>query len=228
MHTLSLMHPTMYKKENLRLPKRIVKQLKEVSRLSTKNKWEYAGGISLKCNENEYLFGDLTHTTSKHRDTVSINEIEGVWPAVITYHTHPGVAVNDSKISERDEIFTTLPSNPDFEAFIRGFPDMHTNIICDLHGYYVIDILESIKNKKSPIPLCVAYAMDEFRKRPTMRHKSFSEERCEYFSTTMYDWRSTINFELNYYLRNKFGISIHYYSYDDTPAIISIDLDNID
>ena len=221
------MHPTMYRKENVRLPTKIVKQLKEVSRLSTKNKWEYAGGLSVEFNNNEYTFGDLSRTTSKKRTTVSLGEIEGVWPTTITYHTHPGVVLNDTKISDRDNIFTTLPSHADFEAFIRGYPDMHTNIICDLHGYYVIDIFESVKNKKTPIPLCVSYAMDEFRKRPTMRNRSFSEDGCEYFSTTMYDWRSTINFELNYHLRNKFGISIHYYNYDDTPAFISIDRDNI-
>ena len=66
------MHPTMYRKENVRLPTKIVKQLKEVSRLSTKNKWEYAGGLSVDFNNNEYTFGNLSRTTSKKRSTVSL------------------------------------------------------------------------------------------------------------------------------------------------------------
>jgi hypothetical protein len=227
MHALSLMHPTMYRKESVRLPTNIVKQLKEVSRLSTKNKWEYAGGVSVNFNNNEYTFGNLSRTTSKKRSTVSLDDIESVWPNTITYHTHPGVALNDSVIDDHNEIFTTLPSNADFESFILGYPEMHTNIICDLHGYYVIDIFESFEKKNSPIPVCVSYTMGEFRKRPIINHKVFSEDNCEYFSTTIHDWRRIINFELNYHLRKKFGITIRYYGYGDIPGFVSIDRDNI-
>ena len=45
------------------------------------------------------------------------------------------------------------PSNADFESYIKGSPKMQVNRICDSHGYYVIDILNSAYNRASPLLL---------------------------------------------------------------------------
>lgn len=44
----------------------------------------------------------------------------------------------------------------------------------------------------------------------------------EYFKTSMKEWKNMINNELHVYMLNNFGISIKYYGYDDSPAVITI------
>ena len=74
------------------------------------------------------------------------------WVHAPIAHIHPSV-LKEFPEESKYTIFTTLPSAADFEAFIKGFPDMSgVNIICDAHGYYVIDIFDSIKKKKLPLP----------------------------------------------------------------------------
>jgi len=122
----------------------------------------------------------------------------------------------------RYTIFTTLPSAADFEAYIKGFPDMQVNIICDAHGYYVIDIIDSIKKKRLPLPHQVDIIMREVRYEDFLLKRSFGEERCEYFHTELLEWKVYVNDVLCPRLRALFGISIRFYGYEDTPPNVII------
>ena len=119
------------------------------------------------------------------------------------------------------QIFTTLPSNADFEAYIKGFPKMQVNLICESHGYYVIDILESSYNMAAPLPESVYEYMRKLRSQPFMRIGAFSDDGIEYFATTLKNWKTYINEQVNKDMMKLFGISIRYYGYSDEPPIVT-------
>ena len=119
-------------------------------------------------------------------------------------------------------VFTTLPSNADFEAFIKGFPEMQVNIICDSHGYYVINILKSAYMRASPLPEAVHEYMRKVRSTPFMRICVFSDNGIEYFQTTIKNWKREINDYVDPEMMKLFGVSIRYYGYDDDPPIVTV------
>ncbi len=217
-----------FRPQRVKIPRKVIHELKHISDLSSRKKWEYAGSIACTFKGNQVCFSKPTFVTSRNRRRVTIDTIELVWPSLISYHTHPAVVQPHVLNYDSSEIFTTLPSNSDFDVCICGFPGMQINIICDAHGYYVIDILEAAENDKIPIHQSVVRFMNDFRQETFMREHAFSEDGLEYFHTTLTEWKRVINTELNQQLRDLFGITIQYYAYTEEPPIVTIDRDSIE
>ncbi|AFC35078.1 hypothetical protein OtV6_170c [Ostreococcus tauri virus RT-2011] len=210
---LSGSYVTPFRKRRVKLSRTSVDKLKKVSRLSYINQWEYAGKI-----DN----GKVSYVTSKCRSSVKSKEIEQIWYSEMGFHTHPGLGEDHKVITENTPIYTTLPSNSDFEAYIKGFPEMQCNIICDAHGYYVIDILKSVDHNTLPLPEAVNNYMLRLRRTPFMRINVFSDDGLEYFHTTLKNWKRHINSEVHRDMLHQFGISIRYYGYDDEPPVFTV------
>jgi len=206
------------RRQRMKLSHEVVHNLKEISKISSVKRWEYAGGIEY----DNFKFSTPTRITSKKRNTVDTCEIEQVWYSEISYHTHPGVGYHEECIGEKTPIYTTLPSNADFEVYIKGFPKMQVNIICDSHGYYIVDVLKSVYNRTTPLPEAVYEYMRKLRSRPFMRICAFSEDGVEYFHTTLQNWKRYMNEEVNPEMIDLFGVSIQYYGYDDDPPNVTI------
>ena len=133
-----------FKPQRVQIPREVIRDLKHISDLSSRKKWEYAGGIGCKIKGKFATFSKPSFVTSKNRRTVKLKEIETVWPSLISYHTHPAIVQPQNIQHDSDKIFTTLPSNSDIEVCILGFPGIQTNIICDAHGYYIIDMIHAV------------------------------------------------------------------------------------
>jgi len=216
---LGVVRPNMaLRRQRMKLSHEVVHNLKEISKISSVKRWEYAGGIEY----DNFNFSTPTRITSKKRNTVDTREIEQVWYSEISYHTHPGVGYHEECIGEKTPIYTTLPSNADFEVYIKGFPKMQVNIICDSHGYYIVDVLKSVYNRTTPLPEAVYEYMRKLRSRPFMRICAFSEDGVEYFHTTLQNWKRYMNEEVNPEMIDLFGVSIQYYGYDDDPPNVTI------
>lgn len=205
-------------KVRIRLTREVIRNLRDVSKLSSAKQWEYAGGFTYTKSK----FTTPSRITSKKRNKVAHEEISKVWYSEISYHTHPGIGYSEDTPCQNTPIFTTLPSNADFEAYIKGFPQLQVNIICDSHGYYVIDILKSAYTKSVPLPEAVDAYMRKLRSRPFMRISAFSDEGSEYFQTTLKNWKTQINEEVSKEMLDLFGISIQYYTYFEDPPQITI------
>jgi hypothetical protein len=188
--------------------------------LSSKNRWEYGGKVKYDRCMN---YKGLTYVTSKERARVDASVLESEWSdAPIAYHTHPSfLQVIPDEVGPT--IFTTLPSDADFESFIKGFPDIQVNIICDARGYYVIDIFDAAKKGTVPVPEGVFSLMKEVRYEDFLLKRSFGEDRCEYFSTDLREWKWFINEDLHPRLNELYGVSIKFYGYDDEPPTVIID-----
>jgi hypothetical protein len=216
---LAIMRPNMaVRRKRIKLSRRVVHDLKEVSKLSSVKQWEYAGNIKYK----NFKFSKPSVVTSKKRNCVEGPEIERVWYSEMSFHTHPGIGHHDGTACENTPIFATLPSNADFEAYIKGFPEMQVNIICDSHGYYMIDILKSVDHNTLPLPEAVNNYMLRLRRTPFMRINVFSDDGLEYFHTTLKNWKRQINSDVHRDMLHQFGISIRYYGYDDEPPVITV------
>tara|TARA_B110000305_G_scaffold224864_1_gene270834 strand:+ start:562 stop:1212 length:651 start_codon:yes stop_codon:yes gene_type:complete len=206
------------RKKRIKLSREVIHNLKEISKLSSVKQWEFAGNIEYK----NFNFSRPTLVTSKKRNRVESPEIERVWYSEISYHTHPGIGWHGESVSHDTPVFTTLPSNADFEAYIKGFPKMQVNIICDARGYYVINILKSAYIRASPLPNAVQEYMRKMRSTPFMRICAFSDDGVEYFQTTIKNWKRQINEGVNEDMMKLFGISIKYYGYDEDPPIVTV------
>jgi len=216
---LGVVRPNMMlRRQRMKLSHEVVHNLKEISKISSVKRWEYAGGIEY----DNFKFSTPTRITSKKRNRVDTREIEQVWYSEISYHTHPGIGYHEWTMCENTPIYTSLPSNADFEAYIKGFPKMQVNIICDSHGYYIIDVLKSVYKRASPLPEAVYEYMKKLRSRPFMRIGAFSEDGVEYFHTTLQNWKRYMNEDVNPEMIDLFGISIQYYGYDDDPPNVTI------
>lgn len=225
--SLCAIQPRMFQKKRVKLPRKVVNDLKYISDLSCRKKWEYAGNVNCEMLGNLAVFSKPSFVTSMKRDGINSTTIELVWPALITYHTHPCATIPNKVDYSKDKIFVTLPSNQDFEAYITCFPYMQTNIICDAHGYYVIDLIDAAEKKKVPVPAGVNRIMQDFRQLPKLQEMVFSEDGLEYFESTMNTWKRLINIQLNQKMRKILGINIRYYGYGDEPPLITFDLDNV-
>jgi hypothetical protein len=204
----------------LHISKSVVKDLKSVSKLSSKNRWEYGGKVKYDRCMN---YKGLTYATSKERARVDSSVLESEWSdAPVTYHTHPSLLkVIPDEVGST--IFTTLPSDADFESFIKGFPDIQVNIICDARGYYVIDIFDAVKKGTVPVPEGVFSLMREVRYEDFLYSRGFGEDNCEYFYTDLHEWKWFINEDLHPRLKELYGVSIRFYGYEDEPPTVIID-----
>jgi len=219
-------------KINIRLPINVVNDLERINNLSSIERYEYAGKINFEGNNSQVKFNAPTRLTSRNRGKISSEIVNLIKNYYITYHTHPAASskINNNNNNNQMNInnnsrsrYFTLPSGLDFEAYIKGYPGMQANIISDAHGYYVIDIIEAADIKARPNPKIINRAMEWIRSQPFLRSRNRSVDGYEYFESTIKEWKSTINNELNPYMIHHFGVSVRYYGYNDTnTALISL------
>jgi hypothetical protein len=98
---------------------------------------------------------------------------------------------------------------------------MQANIIADAHGYYVIDIIEAANRQARPNPKMINRAMEWIRSLNFLKTRYRVLDNYEYFESTLTEWKSAIG-ELNSFMLKHFGVSIKYYGYNDTPAVVTL------
>jgi hypothetical protein len=218
-------------KINIKLPRRIVSELRDLNKKSSRNRWEYGGKIEFRPNTNGSMvkFNNPQRFTSQLRNAISTETFQLMQNTYISYHTHPtaytpnnlknNTAMNLNNNTRK--ILVTLPSGADMEAYIGTYPSMQANMISDENGYYVIDLIET-SGREKPNAAEVNRTMEWLRTQPFFQTRYRTLGGYEYFETTLTDWKKSINQELNPFLQRLFGISIKYYGYNDEPAIITL------
>ena len=145
-------------KINIRLPRRIVSELRDLNKKSSRNRWEYGGKIEFRPNTNGSMvkFNNPQRFTSQLRNAISTETFQLMQNTYISYHTHPtaytpnnlknNTAMNLNNNTRK--ILVTLPSGADMEAYIGTYPTMQANMISDENGYYVIDLIETADRER--------------------------------------------------------------------------------
>ena len=218
-------------KINIKLPRRIVSELRDLNKKSSRNRWEYAGKIEFRANPNGTMvkFNNPQRFTSQLRGAIVAETYQLLYNSYIAYHTHPTAYTpnnlkNNNAMNVNNntrKILVTLPSGADMEAYIGTYPNMQANMISDENGYYVIDLIETAGREK-PNAVEVNRTMEWLRTQDFFKSRERVYGGYEYFETTLTDWKRSINQEVNPFLQRVFGISIKYYGYNDEPAIITL------
>lgn len=220
---------------NIRLPRRVVNELRDINKKSSMDRWEYAGKIEFQPNANGTMakFNNPQRFTSQQRAEISAATYGLLYNSFIAYHTHPtaytpnnlrndpSMVVNSGNRTRSNKILVTMPSGADLEAYIGTYPGMQANIISDENGYYVVDLIES-RGRQKPNAVTVNRTMEWIRARPFMRQRFREYGGYEYFETTLSEWKKIMNQGLNAYMKRLFGISIKYYGYNEDPAIVTL------
>jgi len=214
-----LMRPNMaIRKKRIKLSREVVHDLKEVSKLSSSKQWEFAGNIKYK-NFN------LVNQISLHQKNETVLKVPKLieFGILKCHFIHTQVLVIMMGLYVRIHQYSQLsPVMRILKHISKGFPEMQVNIICDSHGYYVINILKSAYMRASPLPEAVHEYMRKVRSKPFMRICVFSDNGIEYFQTTVKNWKREINEYIDPEMMKLFGVSIRYYGYDDDPPIVTV------
>ena len=220
-------------KLNIRLPKRIVKELRDLNDKSSRDRWEYGGKIEFRPNSNRTMvkFNNPNRLTSQLRDQITRETFQMIQNSYISYHTHPTAhtpnnlknnnSMNLNKPNNVRKILVTLPSGADMSTYVTTYPNMQANIIADEHGYYVVDLIETTGREKPSVDE-VNRTMSWFRDQDYLRSRFRLIGGYEYFETTLTEWKNMIVREMNPFMTRLYGISIRYYGYNDEPAVITL------
>lgn len=220
-------------KLNIRLPKRIVKELRDLNDKSSRDRWEYGGKIEFRPNSNRTMvkFNNPNRLTSQLRDQITSETFQMIQNSYISYHTHPTAytpdnlknnnSMNLNKSNNVRKILVTLPSGADMSTYVTTYPNMQANIIADEHGYYVVDLIETTGREKPSVDE-VNRTMSWFRDQDYLRSRFRLIGGYEYFETTLTEWKNMIVREMNPFMTRLYGISIRYYGYNDEPAVITL------
>lgn len=179
----------------------MIQDLKSVSQLSCRNNWEYAGKLNIRPKGPKLVYRGITHHTSKKKDAIDPDVLRVAWDGPVTYHTHPCTL---------DGYHTSLPSDADFKAYIKGFPHLWTNIVCDRDGFYVVRLTDI---EALPVPHRVQEIMGDIRTEPFLWARRVNHEGAEYFETHPEEWTEFVNDDLHPRLLDLFGISVSYHDY---------------
>jgi hypothetical protein len=192
------------------LKKQHLSTFKKMSELSKKNQIEYAGFIDLYNDRNTFV-------TSHKRNCVVNRDVKKIWPKPFAYHTH---TFPELFTIAPGKVLTTLPSDEDFMIYIKLYPYMQANCICDSEGFYYVDIVDAATKLNLPLPHALSKTMNDFRNMDHLREKKKIVEGVEYFETSIVEWKQIINVELNSHLHDLYGLTIKYYTFDEESVVI--------
>jgi hypothetical protein len=193
----------------IRLSKKLVRDLLKIYRKTWDEQVEYAGQITfnLSNTRNSILFNTPTfHTNKKLAGVVfQMNDLN----QYITYHTHP--------VPKDVGPLFTYPSTTDLSLYIRTYPHVQANMILEKNGYYIVDLIETNMNKPR-----ISEVQNEFSK--LISDEKFSRasvtwSNLAYFKTTPERWQKAVNNNIDPIMRKKFGISIRYHFWNELGTI---------
>lgn len=195
------------------MSKNIIEKLHKLYLESQGHKSEYVGIINLRIEGGYAKFNSPTKHTNWH--PMRVVPPSGTENNFIVYHSHP------VPVARNLSVYTvTLPSLEDFVYYVRHFPKIQANIILERNGYYMIDLLEST-NFKLPDPRA---AYDTFT--DLLINKDIEKYQVKYdpvpiaiFSVSISSWQKMFNVYIDRVMRHRYGMSIKYYRYTETPEI---------
>ena len=169
-----------------------------------------------------------TPGTSKLRGAIAAQNVKKFMNGYLSYHTHPSSTVQSpTKINRRTDKFYTTPSINDLLLYIDAYPQMQANLVLDEHGYYIIDIIESVKLNRRPSKTRVQeiyYNFENFMKSQGM--SVVFEEKYLYYRSSPSRWKKVFNEFANQMLTFT-GISMKYYTWEEEPGTITISNKNV-
>lgn len=212
----------------IKLPESVVKNLKKVYVRSSRERVEYAGKVKLDAGNTLVKTIMNSPGTSKLRGAISAENVRKYMFSYLSYHTHPSSTFQSpTKVNRRTDKFFTTPSLEDLLLYIDSYPQMQANLVLDEHGYYIIDIIESVKMNRRPSKVRVREIYNQFQNYMISQGMSIVfEERYLYYRSSHSQWKTLFN-EFARQMLTFTGLSMKYYTWDEDPGTITLSNKNI-
>ena len=200
-----------------RLSRKVIDQLKDVYQKTFTERVEYVGSIPFTVyNTRNYVkFNQPSARTNGI--FASVNPSQEDLTQYIVYHTHP--------VPESNAPLFTLPSEPDFKAYIKYYPSVQANLILEKQGYYVIDLIET--NMQTPDANAVNALFNNLTTGERFRSLQREWGVVGYTRVTRDSWLKFINEYIDPIMRRQFGISVRYYLWSELGTITLLSRDVI-
>ena len=129
----------------------------------------------------------------------------------MTYHTHP------SPPAAPGSTYTSIPSGPDFNAYIRTHRNgvIEANIILEQQGMYVIDVLRPINRDIGEDIFNTI--IEKIRSAGGFNYTV--EDTILVFNLDIGRWKSFTNNTLDPFLVRQYGVSIKFYKWNELPQV---------
>ena len=202
---------------SVRLSRKVVDQLRDVFQKTFNEHVEYVGSIPFTVyNTRNYVkFNQPSARTNGNFASVTPSQED--FTQYIVYHTHP-VPVSNAPLF-------TVPSEPDFRAYIKAYPTIQANLILEKQGYYVIDLIET--NMQIPDANAVVTLFNNLTTGERFRSLQGQWGVVGYTRVTRDSWLKFINEYIDPIMRKQFGISVRYYLWSELGTITLLKRDVI-
>jgi len=200
----------------VRLSRKLINEFRSIYKRSFEKQIEYAGSVRFDVKNTRGLvkFNQPSQTTNYDFKTV-VPKREDL-SSYIVYHSHP--------VPMSNVTLMTLPSDKDYATYINFYPYVQANIILEKHGYYVIDLLESNRFRKPNPKEVYEFFLNEVYKKGNFEKHKMVHRGIMFFKASPRSWQRVVNGYMDPIMRNRFGMSVRYYFYDDDlPKITLID-----
>lgn len=176
---------------------------------SPSNRMEVSGLIECTFDVNYANF--TTPTIRTNYQMTSVQLPEGTRMTKMTYHTHP------SPPAAPGSTYTSIPSGPDFNAYIRTHRNgvIEANIILEQQGMYVIDVIR-------PTDRAIGHDVFNMIVEKIRSAGGFNytiEDTILVFNLNISRWKRFINNTLDPFLTRQYGVSIKFYKWNEVPQV---------
>lgn len=202
----------------VRLSRKLISQLKHIYRKTLSEQVEYVGVVPFTVGNTRNYVRFNKPTSRTNGQLASVTPTNNELHQYIVYHTHP-VPLSV------DQLFT-LPSEPDFRAYILNYPSIQANIILENQGYYIIDLIETDVMRK-PNPANVVALFKKLTSGDRFRKIQVTWRGLGYTRTTRDLWLKFMNNYVNPIMRKQFGISVRYYLWNELGKITLLDKNSL-
>ena len=200
-----------------RLSRKVVDQLKDVYQKTFTERVEYVGSIPFTVYNTRNYVKYNQPSARTNGNFASVNPSQEDLTQYIVYHTHP--------VPESNAPLFTLPSEPDFRAYIKYYPSVQANLILEKQGYYVIDLIET--NMQTPDANAVNALFNSLTTGERFRSLQREWGVVGYTRVTRDSWLKFINEYIDPIMRRQFGISVRYYLWSELGTITLLSRDVI-
>ena len=200
-----------------RLSRKVVDQLKDVYQKTFTERVEYVGSIPFTVYNTRNYVKYNQPSARTNGNFASVTPSQEDLTQYIVYHTHP--------VPESNAPLFTLPSEPDFRAYIKYYPSVQANLILEKQGYYVIDLIET--NMQTPDANAVNALFNSLTTGERFRSLQREWGVVGYTRVTRDSWLKFINEYIDPIMRRQFGISVRYYLWSELGTITLLSRDVI-
>lgn len=200
-----------------RLSRKVVDQLKDVYQKTFTERVEYVGSIPFTVYNTRNYVKYNQPSARTNGIFASVNPSQEDLTQYIVYHTHP--------VPESNAPLFTLPSEPDFKAYIKYYPSVQANLILEKQGYYIIDLIET--NMQIPDANAVNALFNNLTTGERFRSLQREWGVVGYTRVTRDSWLKFINEYIDPIMRKQFGISVRYYLWSELGTITLLSRDVI-